>query len=417
LLGQKEEEEEKRNSDRDIDHPRSAGKNKADGRKRVILVTYPDEFEKNEAIGLVEAAGYSVSEVVTQKTLRHAEYGVGSGKAEEIGLIAREKNTQMVIVDERLSSGQAHKLAKLTHQTVIDRERLILDIFSSRASTAEAKLQVQLAELKYEIPRAREAVRLSLKGEQAGFMGMGEYAVDVKFRALRKQMSMVQKKLEDARRRRGLFRMSRQRLDFPFVSLAGYTSSGKTTLFNRFVSETKEESAKLFTTLTTATRAFEPLPGRKVLLSDTVGFISRLPAYMIEAFKSTLEELQHADLILLMLDASEPRREMEIKYSSSIETLEQLQINPARILVVLNKTDLATREAIDEAKTFLGETPSVPISAQTGEGIRKLRVLISKRVFPRESEEKEAPEEKELAEMTMAPESKLELRSPTSDSR
>ena len=108
----------------------------------------------------------------------------------------------MIVIDERLSSSQAHNLAKFTHQEVIDRERLILDIFNSSASTTEAKLQVKLAELKYEIPRAREAVRISLKGEQAGFMGMGEYAVDIKFRALKKQMVLVQRKLEDARKRR-----------------------------------------------------------------------------------------------------------------------------------------------------------------------------------------------------------------------
>ena len=124
-------------------------------------------------------------------------------------------------------------------------------------------LQVKLAELKYEIPRAREAVRLSLKGEQAGFMGMGEYAVDIKFRALKRQMVLIQKKLEEAHRRRQLFKSSRDKLKLPFVSLAGYTSSGKTTLFNGLVSESKEESAKLFTTLTTTTRGFEPFQEKR----------------------------------------------------------------------------------------------------------------------------------------------------------
>jgi GTP-binding protein HflX len=351
--------------------------------KRAILVTYPEDFTKREALGLAEAAGYSVAKVVTQKALRRSEYGVGSGKAQEIARIAEEEKTDTVIVDERLSSSQAHNLAKLTHQNVIDRERLILDIFYSRASTAEAKLQVQLAELKYEIPRAREAVRLSLKGEQAGFMGMGEYAVDVQFRALKKRMTMLQKKLEQARRRRELFRESRLRLELPFISLAGYTSSGKTTLFNRFVSERKEESPKLFTTLTTTTRSFEPLTGRKALLSDTVGFISRLPAYMIEAFKSTLEELEHADLILLMLDVSEPLDEINTKYESCISTLEQLHINPAKIIVVLNKLDIASAENLLETrKRIVKDLPSIGVSARTGEGMERLRSLIANRVFP-----------------------------------
>lgn len=350
--------------------------------KKVILVTFKDEFVKSEAIGLAEAAGYVVSKLVTQKELHHRQYGVGSGKAEEIRKMAEDEGTKMIIVDDRLSSSQAHNLAKFTHQEVIDRERLILDIFNSRATTAEAKLQVRLAELRYEIPRAREAVRLSLKGEQAGFMGMGEYAVDIKFRALKKQMTLVSKKLEEAKRQRNLFRVARERLSTPIVSLAGYTSSGKTTLFNRFTAESKEESAKLFTTLTTTTRGFEPLPGKKVLLSDTVGFISRLPTYMIEAFKSTLEELSYADLILLLLDASEPIENMEIKYSSCRQVLDQLHIDPTKMLVILNKLDVTPREELKQREGLVGDLPIMEISAKTGEGLRKLKLKIVERVYP-----------------------------------
>jgi GTPase len=349
--------------------------------KKVILVTYPDEFTKNEAIGLVEAAGFRISEVLTQKKLNHQQYGIGTGKAEEIRDLAETEKTNMIIIDERLSSGQAHNLAKFCHQEVIDRERLILDIFNSRATTTEAKLQVKLAELKYEIPRAREAVRLSLKGEQAGFMGMGEYAVDIKFRALKRQMTLIQKKLEDARRRRQLFKTSRERLKLPFVSLAGYTSSGKTTLFNRLVSENKEESPNLFTTLTTTTRSFEPVTGKKVLLSDTVGFISRLPTYMVEAFKSTLEELTYADLILLILDSSEPTSNLQIKYQSCREVLDQLHINPVKILCVLNKIDLASKESVAEKATLVRDLPTISISAKTGEGTKKLRSKIVQIVY------------------------------------
>ena len=349
--------------------------------KKVILVTYPDEFIKNEAIGLVEAAGYKISKMLVQKRLNNQQYGVGTGKAEEIRDLAENQKTQMIIIDERLSSGQAHNLAKFCHQEVIDRERLILDIFNERATTTEAKLQVKLAELKYEIPRAREAVRVSLKGEQAGFMGMGEYAVDIKFRALKRQMALIQKKLEDARRRRQLFKTSRERLNMPFVSLAGYTSSGKTTLFNRFVAENKEESSKLFTTLSTTTRSFEPLNGKKVLLSDTVGFISRLPTYMIEAFKSTLEELTYADLILLILDSSEPLEDIQIKYQSCREILDQLHINPAKILCVMNKIDLVSKDVIDERVSIVRDLPTISISASTGEGTKKLRTRIVQSVF------------------------------------
>ena len=352
--------------------------------KRVILVTYPDHFIQEEAEGLVEAAGYNLVESITQRRLTNQQYGVGTGKAEEIKDIAEERKSQMIVIDERLSSSQAHNLAKFTHQEVIDRERLILDIFNSRATTTEAKLQVKLAELKYEIPRAREAVRISLKGEQAGFMGMGEYAVDIKFRALKRQMALVQKKLEAARRRRQLFIASRGRLNLPFVSLAGYTSSGKTTLFNSFVSEAKEESPNLFTTLTTTTRSFEPIRGKKILLSDTVGFISRLPTYMVEAFKSTLEELSYADLILLMIDGSEPVESIHIKYQSCRDVLEQLNINPTKILVVMNKMDLISSDQANERSIIFHDLPTITISAKTGDGTRKLRNAIVERLFNEE---------------------------------
>lgn len=369
--------------------------------KKVLLVTYPDSFVSEEAKGLVEAAGYRLTEWITQKKLTNPEYGVGSGKAIEIRDIAEQKKTQMIIVDERLSSSQAHNLAKLTHQEVIDRERLILDIFNARASTTEAKLQVKLAELKYEIPRAREAVRLSLRGEQQGFMGMGEYAVDIKFRALKRQMTTVQKKLEEARKRRKLFLSSRERLNMPFVSLAGYTSSGKTTLFNRLVSETKEESQDLFTTLTTTTRKFEPLAGKQVLLSDTVGFISRLPTYMVEAFKSTLEELTYADLILLLIDASEPMDAMKIKYYSCRQVMEQLHINPASMLVLLNKIDLVQKEQLAEKMSLIQDLPAMTISARTGDGTKKLRLRIVAKVFGEQESASELPNgEKEQLQTT-----------------
>jgi GTPase len=381
--------------------PESQKSNQPIAGKKVILVTYPDEFVKNEAIGLVEAANYHVVQIVTQKKLIHQQYGVGPGKAEELRAIAENEKTEMIIVDERLSSGQAHNLAKFCHQEVIDRERLILDIFNARATTTEAKLQVKLAELKYEIPRAREAVRLSLKGEQAGFMGMGEYAVDIKFRALKKQMNLIQKKLESARRQRQLFKVSRERLKLPFVSLAGYTSSGKTTLFNRFVSETKEESPNLFTTLTTTTRSFEPVPGKRLLLSDTVGFISRLPTYMVEAFKSTLEELNYADLILLMADVSEPLDVLHVKYQSCRQVLDQLHINPIKILVVLNKVDLVPKEALPEITKVFRDLPATSISAKTGEGTRKLKLIIVNRIFDSEEKISEEDSRKILSGPTM----------------
>jgi GTP-binding protein HflX len=347
-------------------------------RQKVLVVTYPDEFTKQEAVGLGEAAGYFVAQRVTQKFLNHAEYGVGSGKAEELRQIANQVGSEVIIVDERLTSSQINNLSKLTGQQVMDRERLILNIFSKRAQTTEAKLQVELAELRYEMPRARENVRLSVKGEKQGLSGMGEYAVDVRFRDLRRRMSFVKEKLREASKRRSLHRTQRRKLNIPFVSLVGYTSSGKTTLFNRLTEEEKEIAGSLFTTLTTTTRSVTLPDLTKMLISDTVGFISRLPTYMIEAFKTTLDELTYADLILLLLDASEPLSDMGIKYNSCMQILQELKVSPSRVIVILNKSDQASSKSITDARNLSKESPSIVISAKRGDGLHLLKNLIQK---------------------------------------
>ena len=349
---------------------------------KAILVTYPDVFTKVEITELAKAAGYEVTQVVTQRDIIKSEYGVGVGKAQELEGLVADSHSETIIIDESMTSAQANKLSAKTHAQVIDRERLILNIFARRATTTEAKLQVQLAELRYALPRARDAVRYSVRGEQAGFMGMGEYAVDVKFRALRKQMAFVKEKLEKSRTVRDLHTAERRKLGVPFVSLAGYTSSGKTTLFNRLTAESKEASPNLFTTLSTTTRmvAF-PNPKGRILLSDTVGFISRLPTYLVESFKSTLDELRYADLILLMVDASEHIDSIRTKFLSCRQTLSELEVDLGKVLLVLNKTDLLQ----DGGRSYLEGDPlfkefdPVRISATEGYGLRQLRNHILQR--------------------------------------
>jgi len=350
---------------------------------KATIVTYPDEFTKQEILELAKAAGYRVQAVITQKQVIKSGYGVGVGKAQELQEIVAENGSKTIIIDESVTSAQANKLSAKTHAQVIDRERLILNIFARRATTTEAKLQVHLAELRYALPRAKNEVRYSLKGEQAGFMGVGEYAVDVKFRALRKQMGFIKEKLEKSRTVRDLHTAERKKLGVPFVSLAGYTSSGKTTLFNRLTSESKEASPKLFTTLSTTTRMVTfPNSRNKILLSDTVGFISRLPAYLVESFKSTLDELRYADLVLLMVDASEPLDSIRTKFVSCRETLSELEVDSGRILLVLNKMDLLP----DGGRSHLEGDPlfrdfdSVKISATQGYGLRQLRNHILRRI-------------------------------------
>ncbi len=341
---------------------------------KATIVTYSDDFMMREAEELAKAAGYTVAMVIGLKQVLKSEFGVGEGKAQELAAVVDENGSDVIIVDESLTSAQANNLARLARAEVIDRERLILNIFAMRAATAQAKLQVQLAELRYELPRTKDAVRNSTAGERAGFMGMGELAVDVKFKALRRRMAFIREKLAKAETSREVQRKERAKLGEALVSLAGYTSSGKTTLFNRLASESKEESPNLFTTLSTTTRSIA-LPGsKKVMLSDTVGFISRLPTYLVESFKSTLEELTYADLILLVVDASEPLETVTTKLMSCIENLEQLAVDPKKVLLVLNKVDRLPRGSADIS---LGDRfaalDSVRTSATRGDGMRQLR--------------------------------------------
>ena len=247
----------------------------------MALVTYPDTFTLEEARSLVESADRNIVGVFTQKYMNHSEYGVGSGKAQELKEFVKESNAEQIIVDEHLTSKQINNLEKLTGVQVIDRERLILDIFYARATTNEAKLQIQLAEIKYNMPRVREIAKMSSGKERAGKGGSGEYTVDVKFRDQKRQMGFIKEKLDEAKRKRTLYHQQRIKTGMPVVSLVGYTSSGKTTLFNLLTSESKLTSSSLFTTLSTTTRALKADDSRGdkkggTLLTDTVGFISRL---------------------------------------------------------------------------------------------------------------------------------------------
>lgn len=354
---------------------------------KATIVTYPDEFAKREIAELARAAGYSVQAIITQRRVVKSEFGVGAGKAEELRELVRENGSKTLIIDETLTSAQAFKLATVTQVEIVDRDRLVLNIFAKRATTTEAKLQVQLAELRYEMPRARDAVRYSVDGERAGFMGLGETLVDAKFRTLRRRMAIIKEKLAKAQSSRSLHRIERKKLGMPIVSLAGYTSSGKTTLFNRLTSESREESPNLFTTLTTTTRAVSFAdPRKRVLLSDTVGFVSRLPAYMVESFKSTLEELTYSDLVLLMVDVSENEESVRIKLNSCRETLAELSVDPTKILLVLNKIDLIPQAGASqiERSPLFREFSTVKISALRGDGLAQLKNRIMEKTYLKE---------------------------------
>jgi GTPase len=370
--------------------------------RKAILITYPVEQARNEAISLAETAGYSIIRIVTQKQITKSRFGIGRGKAEEVKELVQELKPDVIIFDEMLKPSQMYNLASVCKIEIIDRERLLLEIFEQRASTAESRIQIRLAQLRYELTRARDKVRLARAGEQPGFFGLGKYEADVYFLDIRRHISILKKKLEKEGTRRQLHRNQRAKAGLPTVSLAGYTSAGKTTLFNRLTGETKTTGQGLFTTLSTFTRAID-LQGDKVLLNDTVGFVSKLPAYMIEAFKSTLDELTYASLVLLVLDISEPVDEIARKYASSLDVIREFQVPTTKIIYVLNKVDMISIEdAFDKAGQLgiLDSKRVLPVSAKTGYNVDQLKGLMRSMLFETErvrDEEEKAEKEEEKA--------------------
>jgi GTP-binding protein HflX len=274
-----------------------------------------------------------------------ARYQIGAGKVEELAALVKETGAEKILFDNQLKPVQSYNLAKATGVETIDRFKLILEIFTRRATTTEAKLQIQLATLKYELAHAKERVRLTKMKEQPGFMGLGAYEADVYHDAVSRQVQTIRGKLRKIREKRLLHRERRAALGFFAVSLAGYTSAGKSSLFNALTEETARVDKALFTTLSTTTRLVE-ISKRRFLLTDTVGFIDRLPLRLIEAFQSTLEETIYADLILLVLDLSEPLEKIEKKNSICLETIERIGASGVPVITVLNKIDL-----LDESET------------------------------------------------------------------
>ncbi len=338
---------------------------------KAIIITYPKEYAKKEAVALAEAAGYDILHIVTQQYLTRAKYGIGKGKAYEVKELVEKLRPDVIIFDEVIRASQTYNLASLFQLEIIDRERLILDIFEKRAKSAESSIQVKLAQLRYEVARVREKVRLAKRGEQPGFYGLGRYEVDDYYRDIKRRISILKRKLGKVSSRRELYRHYRERQYLPTISLAGYTSAGKTTLFNILVNEKHDISNEMFTTLTTYTRALN-LKNKKILLSDTVGFISKLPAYMIEAFKSTLDELKYADLVLLIIDISEPIDEVLKKYHSCMDILNELQVNHGKIVYVFNKIDLIDQADLITKVRVLEIDDYIAISAKKKINLDKL---------------------------------------------
>lgn len=297
----------------------------------------------------------------------------------ELAEMVSNLNVEKIVFGNELKPAQAYNLAKLTGVEVIDRFQLILEIFVRRASTKEAGLQIDLARLRYELQRAKEKVKLAKMGEQPGFLGLGAYEIDVYYETIQRQVNSIQDKLRGMRRTRGLHRTRRRKMGYTSVSLAGYTNSGKSTLFNSLADEDVNVGLGLFTTLSTTTRAVD-LFGKRVLLTDTVGFIDQLPLTLIEAFKSTLEETILSDLILLVVDASEAELDVRRKVSCCLDTIEKIGAGRIPIITVLNKTDLIRdkelRSKIENLKDLAPN--AVPVSALYETNIHSLKEEMAK---------------------------------------
>ena len=343
-----------------------------------VLVTYEQDDITDEAIALCKSANYKVKHVMKQEFLQKPKYGLSSGKIEELKEITSRVKPDVIVFDEVLKPSQNYNLASELKMEILDREALILQIFEKRCSSAESKLQVQLAQARYEMSRARERVRLAREGEQPGFMGLGTFEVDVYYNEIKRRMINIKSKLAKSGKQRQLHRQARKRLGFKTISLAGYTSAGKTTLFNTLTGEQQEKNDELFTTLSTTVRRVT-INQKVALISDTVGFISKLPAYMIEAFKSTLEELIYSDIVIVVIDASDHLDELRKKFKSCYTTLNEIGVEADKMVFALNKSELLDEDEILDIVDLLELNAGkkwIDISAVTQKNMDKLKEII-----------------------------------------
>jgi len=341
----------------------------------VIRKSRRDRISREEFEELLRSAGYEVVAILEQNRDEHPKYNIGKGKLEELKELVQELEPERVVFANKLSPSQAYNLWKELKVEIIDKWQLVLEIFERRAHSKEAKLQVELASLQYEVPLVKEAIRRIKLGDRAGFKGMGEYQTQQYLKHIRYRMGKIRKELERVKADREVKRKRREEVGFILIALAGYTNAGKSTLLNALAGEDIEARNQMFTTLDTTTRRFK-LGGKRVLVTDTVGFIDGLPPFIVEAFHSTLEEIVKADIVLLVLDASEPWGEIRRKFLASLNVLRELKALDKPMIVVLNKRDLTSEEDVrDKAEKIRQITEErginvsriVSISAKLGE--------------------------------------------------
>ena len=316
--------------------------------ERVILVGVSecdgDDTEDSlaELEELVKTAGaVTVAAVIQKREQIHPGTYVGRGKVEEIAALAEELNATGIVCDDELSPAQIKNLKEDLNIKIMDRTLVILDIFAARATTSEGKIQVEMAQLKYRMSRlsgfGKEMSRL---GGGIGTRGPGEKKLEIDRRLIQQRIAQLGRELKEVQKRREVNRSQRIRSQIPVVAIVGYTNAGKSTLLNHLTDADVYEENQLFATLDPTTRLLELDKNQQVLLTDTVGFIRKLPHHLVEAFKSTLEEARYADFIFHVVDASNPQREkqMHIVY----ETLDRLGVKDKPVITLFNKQDLRT---------------------------------------------------------------------------
>lgn len=326
---------------------------------------------------LTKTAGASVEKIeVTKRDVPTPNLYIGQGKAEEIARICYSKGINLVIFDDDLTPAQVKNLQGLLGVKVIDRTELILDIFAIHARTREGKIQVELAQLQYMLPRLVHAwTHLSRQWGGIGTRGPGERQLELDRRRIRTQITRLSRELERVHEHRSIQRKQRERRGIPLVSIIGYTNAGKTTLFNRLTDSQLPVEDKLFTTLDPKLKRFQ-LPGNKVvLISDTVGFIRKLPHHLVESFKATLEEVYEADLLLHVVDGSMPLHWVEEQNEVVLNLLKELNVISKPIVTAINKIDLLGEDTIHRLCRKIPD--SISISAKNGDGIDDLVKMIN----------------------------------------
>lgn len=357
--------------------------------ERVILIAVSTSDEDDTAASVSEleelvrtAGGITVDKIIQNRERIHPGTYFGKGKIEEVRERIWELHATGVVCDDELSPAQLRNLENELDTKVMDRTMVILDIFAAHASTSEGKIQVELAQLKYRSARL-VGLRNSLSrlGGGIGTRGPGEKKLEVDRRLIHERIGQLKAELEDVKRHRELIRKQRDKAHTPVAAIVGYTNAGKSTLLNKLTGAGILAEDKLFATLDPTTRNLALDSGQQIMLTDTVGFIRKLPHHLIEAFKSTLEEARYSDIILHVVDCSNPQMDMQMHVV--YDTLRQLGVQDKVFVTVFNKTD---QKNDDELPRDLHSDYQVQISARTGAGLDQLidvleNILRSQKIY------------------------------------